>query len=412
MAEEHRGGAPAGELFIALENVAGDFLIEIWQDALKREEKEGAVVIESACVSRWSDLDLPAMAKAVFHEERSAPAVIEMAAATLVRLPHDEAWNLLGEIRHESERAHLAYLSVLARSDPGLALGLLRSVDRMDPAGTARDRVVKAAARADPAETVSWMKEEPVKDRDVHTIINELAQKDPAAALEIAHWLAESGQDHLADSIATSIFDVWAHSNPVAAGAGLVKWLGGTNDRTPVTSWYTGQTLQPAAGRVFHLWAKAAPQDALEGARSISPAHFRHVAMNSIGIGWTPAGDALDAARSLSMDDRLALMELLSERLAKSDPGVLKQELEMLPPPENAGEAGAMHAMWMHLGERDAEAFREKAPQWFGQGIPGHESIDISVASLLSRLISSKNSTEVSEERLSRIRNLIEPTES
>lgn len=84
----------------------------------------------------------------------------------------------------------------------------------------------------------------------------------------------------------------------------------------------------------------------------------------------------------------------------------------MLPPPENAGEAGAMHAMWMHLGERDAEAFREKAPQWFGQGIPGHESIDISVASLLSRLISSKNSTEVSEERLSRIRNLIEPTES
>lgn len=412
LAEEHRGGAPAGEVFLALENVTGDLLAELWEESLSHEDKEIAVAIESACASRWSDLDLPQMAKAVFHEERSARGVIELAAAMLIRLPHDEAWTILRGARHEPERACLAYLSMLARIEPGVALDLLRSVDRVDRSGTGRDRVVKEADKAHPAKAVSWMKNEPVEDCDVYTITRELASHDPAAALEIAHWLAGSGRDFLADSIGAQIFDIWARSDAAAAGAALLEWLGGTNDRTPVTSWYTGQSLQPVTGKVFHGWAKAAPQQALEGALSISPAHIRHLAMNSIGIGWTPAEDALKAARSLSMDNRLAFIEMLSQRLAESDPDVLRVELEMLPPPESAEEAGAMHGMWSHLGEGGAEEFKARFPQWFSEGTPGHGPIDVSVASLLSKFIATQNSREVSEERLSRIRALIEPAGS
>jgi hypothetical protein len=330
----------------------------------------------------------------------------------LIRLPHDEAWNILCGVRHESERACLAYLSMLARSDPGMALDLLRSVDRVDRSGSARDRVVKAAVNAHPAKAISWMKNGPVEDRDVHTITSELASKDPLNALEIARWLADGGRDYLADSIGAQVFDVWARSDAAAAGTALLEWIGGTNDRTPVTSWYTGQSLQPVTGRVFHRWAKAAPQQALEGALSISPEHFRHVAMNSIGIGWTPAVDALKAARALATDDRLAFIEMLSQGLAESDPGVLREELEMLPAPESAEEAGAMHGMWSLLEERDAEDFKARFPQWFSEGTPGHAPIDVSVASLLSKMIASRNSKEVSEEKLTRIRALIKPAES
>lgn len=405
LAALHRGGAPAGEVFLAMEHLPKDQLMEIWNASFGHQDREDAVVVEHACASRWADLDLPGMANSVIRESRSAESVVELAAAMLNRMPHKEAWNVLNEA---PEAARAVYLSVLAQSEPLLALSLLPPLGRGCFGGAARDNVLKAATRADASLTMSWLKHKQIGGSDAQAIAEELAATDPSLALEVVRWLSEESQDYEADKAAASIFDRWALSDPIAAGTALVQWLGGTDQRTPVTSWYTGYEFTSVAGRVFHRWSEADAPRALEAAMKIAPEHIRHVALNSIGIGWASAEDGLCAARALPLADRLAFMELLAPRLGAAAPGLLRQELERMSPPENSAAAGAIHAMYEHLGEDEAQSFQEKYPQWFKEGVPGFGTLGASISRLVSAITASLDSGEKLEASLTRVRKIVE----
>lgn len=405
LAALYRGEAPAGEVFLALEHFPKEQLMEIWNASFSHQNREDAVVVEHACASRWADLDLPGMANTVIRESRSAERVVEMAAAMLNGLPHQEAWNVLKEV---PETVRQVYLSVRAKSQPALALSLLPPLERGYHGGASRNNVLKAATRAAPLLTVSWLKERQAQSSDAEAIAEELAATDPSRALDVTRWLSEKSQDFEADRAAANIFDRWALSDPIAAGTALVQWLNGTDQRTPVTSWYTGSELKTVAGRVFHRWSEADAPQALETAMNIAAQHIRHVALNSVGIGWANAEVGLCAARALPLADRLAFMELLAPRLGAADPELLRQELKRMPPPESSDAAGAIHAMYEHLGEEDAQSFQEKHPQWFEEGVPGFGGIDASFAGLFSGITASLESGEKLEGSLARVRKIIE----
>ena len=75
VASEHPGDAAAGEVFLALEGIEPQTVAECWRESFGHSDRDAAAAVEHACASRWADWDLPAMAKSVLCERRSAQPV-------------------------------------------------------------------------------------------------------------------------------------------------------------------------------------------------------------------------------------------------------------------------------------------------------------------------------------------------
>ncbi len=406
LANAHQDDAAAGEVFLALEDVAPHSVVEYWRGSFGHSDREVAVVVEHACASRWADRDLPAMAKAVLLEHRSAQPVKKMAASLLGRLPHEEAWTLLASLPGETEAFRFDYLAVFAVTDPHRALALLPSLERGFHGGEGRGGVIRAAAAvSSPQDIMDWLKKTRAGASDAQAAASVFVRTDPAAALHIARWLAADGLDHDADQTAATIFREWAMLEPHAAGRELIAWMGGTESRTPVTSWYTGMDFEPVTGHVFRAWAMAAPEEALAGACSLPQEHMRRIALNSVALGWPAPEEGLRTARELPLTDRLAFLELISKTLARSNPDMLREELRSLPLPVNAADAAILRRCWKQLSEDEALDFEKRAPQLFE-----NELTDI--RSIVEAAISSVHNPQARQDSLARVRSILGQSQS
>jgi hypothetical protein len=366
LAGEHLHDAAAGEVFLAMEGMDAQSVADCWRESFSHPDRESAAIVEHACASRWAGWDLPAMARAVLSECRSARVVEQMAASFLVRLPHAEAWALLVSLPGKTETFRFDYLTALATIEPQQALALLPPLERGHYGDGDRFSVISAAATVlSPESMLAWLKETGTADRDARAAAIALAKKEPAAAMQIALWLADEGKSHEADSTAAAVFREWSQKDPPAAGRALIEWLGGSKTRTPVTSWYTGHAFESPTGYVFQAWASVAPQEAMAAARSLPQDHMRRIALNSVGLGWPVPEEGLPAARELPPSDRLAFLELVSQTLASSNQQLLREELNSLPLPAKAAHAVILRDCWGHLSEKEAKAFEQKVPQFF-----------------------------------------------
>jgi hypothetical protein len=405
LARRHFGDAAAGEVFLALEGAEPETVTESWRESFRHPDREAASAVEHACASRWADSDLPGMAKAVFLELRSSAAVVTMAAALLSRLTHDEAWELLITLPGETESFRFDYLTALASTEPGQALALLPPLKRGFHGGTGRESVIRAATSAAPGLVADWLKQTGADGSDAQAAAGVLAKSDPPSALRMARWLAEKGLDYYADNISAAIFRGWAEKEPKTAGRELIAWLGGTDSRTPVTSWYTGLDFKPATASVFYLWAAADPEEALAGACSLSQEHLRCIALNSVGLGWPVPEAGMHAARELPLADRLAFLELLAQSLAQTGPDILRAELDSLPIPDHREQASILRDCWRQLSNEDARNFEKKAPELF-------ETEPKEISPMGSNVFSSLQSPEAPGKSLAQVRATLDQSPS
>lgn len=397
LAGRHFGDAAAGEVFLALESAEPETVADYWRESFSHPDREAASVVEHACASRWADSDLPGMAKAVFLERRSNAAVVTMAAALLTRLTHDEAWELLITLPRGTESFRFDYLTALAAIEPKQALALLPPLKCGFHGGSGRDSVIRAATSAAPELAADWLKQTGADGSDAQAAAGVLAKSDPPSAIRMARWLAAEGLDYDADNISAAIFRGWAEKEPKTAGRELIAWLGGTDSRTPVTSWYTGLDFNPATASVFYLWAAADPEEALAGACSLSQEHLRRIALNSVGLGWPVPAAGMHAARELPLADRLAFLELLAQSLAQTGPEILRAELDSLPIPDHREQARILRDCWRQLSNEDARNFEKKAPELF-------ETDPKEISSMGSNVFSSLQSPEALGKSLAQVR--------
>jgi len=219
-------------------------------------------------------------------------------------------------------------------------------VEQMKDKGHARDAtfsILRALASQDPQRALEWMSgqgKDMAKDGWMGhalagTIASEWVRQDPDAALAWANSLPKNQRQGALGGALETI----AASNPVEAAQRLLELD-------------PGEAREKAAGNIDNLWAKRAPQEAMEWAMTLEGDDKESAMSKALG-GWASSepDEAASFINGIPVEERTdSQVREVGRRWASQEPSKAAQWL--IDQPDSSGRTDAVgYAMWHWTNE-------------------------------------------------------------